>query len=118
MTQEEMMQKIDDAICQKEMIRQELNEVTKEMGELLKRAVEDIKFMTEAETEYICEVCAHYVKCQTCKHHDLCDDFEDVFGECPALVATPCNGCDFSKGTNFLWRGYVNTKFSRNSSDF
>lgn len=109
MNYEEMMQQIDDVICQKETIRQDLNDITKEMGELLKKAVEDIKFMAEAE--YICEVCAHYVKCQTCKYHDsLCGDLEYVFGECPALVATPCNGCDFDKGTNFLWRGYVNMK--------
>ena len=109
MTKEEMMQTIDDAICQKEMVRQELDDVTKEMGELLKRAIEDIKFMAEAE--YVCEVCAHYVKCQTCKHYDsLCDGLDYEFGTCPTLVATPCNGCNFSKGTNFLWRGYVNTK--------
>ena len=97
---------IDEIICKSEMIRENFDELTDEFAKLLKMAVEDIKIA--AETEYMCDVCAHFVECENCKHHNtLCDGLDYEFGKCPGLVMTPCNGCDYHKGTNFLWRGYL-----------
>lgn len=98
---------IYEMIVQKEMVMEDFDELTNEYAELLKMAVEDIKIAANAE--YMCDVCTHFVECETCKYHNtMCDVSEYKFGKCPGLVMTPCNGCDYDKGTNFLWRGYLN----------
>lgn len=103
---EELMNQIDKLTCQQITMREDFDEVTEKYSRLLTMAVEDIKIAAEAE--YMCDVCAHFVKCPTCKHYEtLCDTLGYEFGKCPTLVMTPCNGCDYKKGTNFLWRGYV-----------
>lgn len=106
MNTKEMIKQIDKLVCQKIITHENLEELIKQYGELLKMAVEDIK--VAAESEYLCDVCAHFVNCDTCEYREsLCDIVDYDTGKCPSLVLTPCNGCDYNKGTNFLWRGYV-----------
>lgn len=90
-----------------EALKEDLELFAKDYSELLRKAVEDIRIA--ATSESICEVCAHNVECKTCVYYeDLCCEERCIeFGKCPNLAMTPCSGCDYEKGTNFLWRGYM-----------
>ena len=94
-----------------ELLVECLESCAENCGSLLRMAVEDMKVV--AASDYVCSVCAHNIDCLCCEDYVLCKDREYEFGTCPKLVASPCNGCHYERGTNFLWRGYL-TKEAKN----